>query len=463
MKFSLKGRLMISYGLMSLFLVVSFLLMSNYLLEHHFQVYIQQKQERDNQNLVAAVLDEFNASGMPREAFLARLGNDAINNGIMLMLNDADGKQIYCAGCSNTGSCDNMSDMMKNTMRKRYPDWQGTYNEQVYPLKQNGEVVGNLVLGYYGPFFLSEEDQNFIKMLNLLFYLVAAFFLAIAFGLGAFLAERIARPIKYVIERTQAIEQRQYQERIDFISNTKELDQLIASVNTLSDTLEKQQEIKRRMGRDYAHEFRTPLAALQSNLEAMIDGIFEPTTERLESCRTEILRLSRMTGQINEIVEIENSNLFPSKELFDFSELVGQIAAAFERDLHEKSLALELSIERSVTLRADKDKISQVVVNLLSNAIKYTDKGGRVYIAVAESGSKVSLSVKDTGAGIAKEELASVFEYLYRTDSSRARDTGGFGIGLAVVKSIVTAHGGTISAESILGKGSKFTVILPKQ
>lgn len=462
MKLSLKMKLMVSYGLMALFLVISLLLISNYMLEHHFQSYVRQKQERMNQNYVASVLDEFEKNGEVKYDFLKRIGDEALTNGIMLMVFDETGNQLYCAECENKASCDMMIDMMRHAMQQRYSNWVGEYTETDYKLKKNGINYGTVTLGYYGPFFFNEEDLSFINMINMVSVAAAAMLLAISLGLGAFLAGRIVRPIKYVIDRTHDIEQNRYTGRIDFVSGTKEIDQLIGSVNLLANTLEVQQQIKKRMAGDYAHEFRTPLAILQSNLEGMIDGIFEATPERLESCRTEILRLSRMTTQIDRLVELESNNQFLNKELFDFSVLLQQASKAFEKELHDKEIELKLHVP-SCEIYADRDKLNQVIVNLLSNAVKYTDKGGCIKALVEDLGNTMNFIVEDNGLGIDAGDLPYVFEYLYRTDQSRARETGGSGIGLSVVKAIVTAHEGNIRVESEPGKGSRFIITLHKK
>lgn len=461
MKLSLKTRLIISYSLMAMFLVFSLLIISNYMLEHQFQSYVQKKQESVNQNIVATVLDAYEGGSTPSQDFLQTFASKVLHDGIILMVNDTAGNQIFCMSCADSASCENMLGMMRQTMQKRYPNWQGEYTEHVYPLERAGKEYGTVVLGYYGPFFYSEDDITFINMLNLVFIGAALFFLMIAVAMGGFMANRICLPIKQVIDRTKEIEKNRYDERINYTSSTIEINQLISSVNALAASLQAQQKLKKRMARDYAHEFRTPLATLQSNLEGMIDGIFLATPERLESCRDEILRLSRMTTQIDQLVELESGAMLVYKEPFDFGALLTQIALTFEHDLHDKEITLELSAP-SFMVQADKDKISQVIVNLLSNALKYTDRGGSICATVKEAHESILFSVSDTGHGIRAEDLSNIFEYLYRTDQSRARDTGGLGVGLSVVKTIITAHNGEIAVVSELAKGSTFTVILPK-
>jgi signal transduction histidine kinase len=296
-------------------------------------------------------------------------------------------------------------------------------------------------------------------MFNDIFLFGAILALIAAIVLGIFMASKIGGPIKKVIEQTEKIEGGDYNSLIEFKTNTKEVDKLIHSVNSLAATLERQHTIRKRLAQNYAHELRTPLASLQSNLEAMIDGIWEPTNERLESCNEEILRLTRMLSGIDKIAEIEDNNMSLNKSSFDLLEFTNKIMLNFESLIEDKNITL--SIEGTpCNLNADKDKTGQVLINLVSNAIKYTQQNGKIIISIIDQGNFIELSVKDNGIGIDKEDIPNIFEHLYRTDKSRASTTGGSGMGLAVVKAIVDAHQGKITVES--EKGSKFTVTLPK-
>ncbi len=461
MKLGLKVRLIISYVLLSMFLVFSLATIANILLEKYFQSYVRDRQEQKNLDYVQTVLAQFDADKIPSNEFLLSLGQNALNEGIILMVKDPNGNEIFCMSCYDNLRCENMINAMEQTMRQRYPNFEGKYSEKSYPLIKNGRDHGTVSIGFYGPFYYRDNDIKFMNLLNNLFVKASFIFLFIALTVGYVMASKISKPIKKVTIKTNEIEKGNYSDRINFKSNTKEIDGLIGSVNSLASSLELQQELKKRMARDYAHEFRTPLAAIQSNLEGIIDGIFEPTTERMESLHAEILRLSRMVSEIDKIVEIENDSMALYKEKFDFSTLLKQTILTFEADLNEKNLTLYLEAQ-PCSITADRDKISRVILNLISNAVKYSEKGGEINIVVKEDKSTLEFSVTDTGVGIAQKDLPLIFEHLYRTDSSRARSTGGSGIGLSVVKAIINAHNGKITVESQEGRGSKFTVTIPK-
>lgn len=463
MKISLKLKLTISYIALSLFLVLSLLTACNYFLEKKFQNYIIDMQEKKNKNIVNMVVDKFDKNGKaPEEAVLESIGNTALSQGLVLMVNNAADKQLFCMSDIEGQVCSNMIESMSKHMSGVYPGFNGRYVQKRYDMVKDGQKIGVVTLGYYGPFYYNDEDVQFLRVLNRIFISISILFLVIAGLVGYVMANRISKPIRKVIHKTKQIEIGNYSDRLTLTSNTKEIAQLIHSVNSLEETLERQQLSKRRMARDYAHELRTPLAALQSNLEAMIDGIWEPTGERLESCRAEIIRLTRMISDLDKLVKMEENQDDLFKMQFDLSHVVNQVILNFQPEMEAKQINIQSNVN-SCVICADQDKITQVVVNLLSNAVKYTDEGGKIRVIVKQRGKKAELILSDTGIGISAEDLPNIFEYLYRTDKSRNRDTGGSGIGLSVVKAIVEAHGGTMEVKSELGRGSEFKLTLPME
>lgn len=461
MHLSLKIKLTISYVFLSLFLVSSLFIVSNYLLQKKFQSYIINNQEKENYNIVNYVVNEYGDNGeAPDMEVLENIGNTALSQGLVLMVSDLNNKELFCMSTLDSQMCENMIESMRAKMASIYPNFNGKYVEKNYDIIKNNKKFGTVTLGYYGPFYYNDEDIRFIEVLNKIFISVAILFLILAAFLGFFMANKISKPIKKVIDQTTQIEKGNYSDRLSLASDTNEINQLIYSVNTLADTLEKQQISKKRMAKDYAHEFRTPLATLQSNLEAMIDGIWEPNAQRLESCREEILRLTRMISEMDKIVKIEEESLVLNKSIFNLDKIIGQVVLTFQPVILEKDIKLKTNLTQC-EIYADKDKITQVIINLITNAINYTDKGGQLHISSKKLKNKVEIIVADTGIGIEAEDLPNIFEHLYRTDKSRSRNTGGSGIGLSVVKAIVEAHGGTIVATSERNKGSEFTVRLP--
>ena len=168
-----------------------------------------------------------------------------------------------------------------------------------------------------------------------------------------------------------------------------------------------------------------------------------------------------MISEIEKLTSIENAGNGFMPRATDLSNLAETAAVNFDALYRSKSVDLKREIEADVFMAADEARIRQAVENLLSNALRYTDRGGSVIISLKRSGDSVSIKVRDTGIGISEKDLPYIFERFYRTDKSRTRSSGGLGIGLAITKAIVEAHGGRITAESREGEGSTFTITLP--
>lgn len=461
MKISLKVKLTISYIVISLLLVFSLLFAARYMINNQFKHYVKKNQVRNARDIADQVVKAFKqADGTPLDETLTNIGEMALDKGFILRINNNSGNMIWCMDWVDNDRCGTMLSDVEHNMKSIYPNFEGEYVETTFLIENNGTVFGNINLGHYGPYYFGDSEIQFLKIINQVFLIGAISALFVAICLGFVMANRITKPIKKIIAQTQEMEQGKYKHLIDNSTNTLEVAQMIQSVNSLASTLERQSNLRKNLAKDYAHEIRTPLASLQSNFEAMIDGIWEPTKERLESCNEEIMRLTRMIGGIDKLVEIENANLILARENFDLLELAQQISMNFDSQLMEKNL--ELIIQGEVNnLYADRDKIGQVIVNLVSNAIKYSNEWGKIMIQIHQNKEMTELIVEDTGIGMAKEELPLIFEHLYRIDKSRSSSTGGSGIGLAVVKSIVEAHRGGITVESVMGKGSKFIVNIP--
>jgi signal transduction histidine kinase len=224
--------------------------------------------------------------------------------------------------------------------------------------------------------------------------------------------------------------------------------------------LDKQESLRRRLTADVAHELRTPLTSIGTHLEAMMTGLFEPTPEHLQSCYDETVRLGKVVSDLEMLAKSENDMSLEKAEL-NLLSAAREAVLAWQAEADRKHITLNVTGE-SVTVKADKNRLAQVMANLVSNAIKYTLENGEVNVTVSDSGKHGIITVSDNGIGIPADDLPYIFERFYRVDKSRTRTSGGSGIGLAIVKSIVTAHGGKVSVRSSFGNGSTFIVELPK-
>lgn len=312
------------------------------------------------------------------------------------------------------------------------------------------------------PFNFSPEGA-FLRKFNRIMYYAVAFMLVTAGAIAFFMAVRISRPVLNAAKRAQQISRGNYQIEDKMESDITELSILIDSVDRLGSTLEAQEKLRRRLLSDVAHELRNPVTIIKSHLEAIEDGVWQPTPERIRLTVSEVDRLSQLIKEVERLTSIESAGHALALEKADVSQIIEKAALVFDPLYKNKGVTLKREVEAGVAAVVDAGKIRQAIENLLSNALRYTDAGGEVSVTMKKEGGDFTVEVRDSGIGISDKDLPYIFERFYRTDVSRARASGGLGIGLAIVKAIIDAHGGTISVKSKAGEGSRFTLKVPRR
>jgi two-component system, OmpR family, sensor histidine kinase BaeS len=388
----------------------------------------------------------------------------ALEQGMIVKVTSLGGRTVWDATVHNKGLCVQMIAHMAQNMASRYRNWHGAYTETLYPVRANFKELGAVTIGYYGPFFLSDENLTFINSLNRLLLLITLAALACAAGIGLFMARRITEPLAQVVVATRRIADGNRDVFITRRTRVRELDGISAAVNDLSRALGEQEALRRRLTADVAHELRTPLSTLQSHLEALIDGVWEPDQARLSGLHEEILRINRLVADLENLAQYDSDSVSLHRVGTDVTALVAGIIRNFESQFREKGVTLGFPSGDGTAgpvCAVDPDKLSQAVINILSNALKFTPAGGTVEVRVATGTLGAEIRVTDTGIGMDAVDLPRIFERFYRADSSRSRHTGGSGIGLSIVKAIIEAHGGSIHVSSAQGKGSEFLIALP--
>ncbi|MDR0924432.1 MAG: HAMP domain-containing histidine kinase [Hungatella sp.] len=458
---SLRKQLSLSILLTLLITIGLIGLLSNWFINREFEKYITELGRERRENIVDDLSKQYD--GFKRNwklDYVHAIGMNSLYDGYILKLYDAGGNMVWDAENHDMSLCGQIMDEISARMEERGAE--GGFVDNTYELDQNGKKVGAVSIKYYGPFFMNEADFNFINVMNTVLLVIGILSSACSVVVGCLLARRISRPVTKTAYIAKQISKGNYNIRFEPGTRIRELDDLVDAINHLSDALNCQEKLRKQMTADVAHELRTPLTALGSHLEAMIEGLWEATPERLKSCHDEVKRLGTLVEDLGQLAKIEGENLVLNKSRIDLLEIVGTVSDTMKGEISKKNLSL--SIEGSqVFAEADKNRFSQVIANLLSNAIKYTPEGGAIGILVYETKGCGIVKVKDTGIGIPENELPLIFERFYRTDKSRNRKSGGAGIGLAIVRSIVAAHNGTVTAESIKEQGSCFTVSIPKE
>jgi two-component system sensor histidine kinase BaeS len=238
-----------------------------------------------------------------------------------------------------------------------------------------------------------------------------------------------------------------------------ELGELATAFDTMADDVVRAEQVRRNLAADVAHELRTPLAALQAGLEELRDGLREPDTERLAALHDQTLRLGRVVQDLAELSAAESAALSLHRTDTDLTEIARTALDAHQARLDAAGVHTDTDLTVALPVHADPDRLHQAVTNLLANAARYCRPGDRVTISGHRSGDLAVLEIADTGPGIPADELPHVFQRLWR--GAQAQHVAGSGIGLAVVRELITAHGGTVSAASPTGGGTTITIRLP--
>ena len=436
-------------------------ILSSTFINREFEEYVKLTQKKQADDLAESIGGHYDKSGGGFNIdYVHGMGMYALQDGFIIRLYDEDGKLLWDAENHDMALCHEMMDTITLRMQENRPELNGEFVTYSYDLEAGEKQTGKLEISYYTPYYMDENDFQFIHALNRILSLAGGVSLFVAVLLGVLLARRITKPISGVISATKKISEGDYGVIVDANLKERETYELAEAVNHMAASLKEQEYLRRQLTGDIAHELRTPVTNISSYMEMMIDDVMEPTQERLKSCYDELSRLSGLITDLERLESAESGRINLNKEDVELLSLSETILQGFETGIHEKNIDARVSGEET-HICADRGRISQVIVNLLSNALKYTDENGKITISVKKQKYNAELVVEDTGIGISKEEQERVFERFYRTDKSRTRKTGGAGIGLSIAKAIVQAHGGTIHCESESGTGSRFIVTLP--
>ena len=286
-----------------------------------------------------------------------------------------------------------------------------------------------------------------------------------ALALSFLVARQIANPVRRMLTATRRIGSGHYAERVVVppANSGDDLGQLAASFNDMASALEKTERRRVELVGDVAHELRTPIATLTGYLEGLLDGVVEPSPETWAKLHTESLRLRRIVDDLQELSRAEARQIPMQNARVSPEAIVNAARDRVATEYAEKGLDLRIApLAGLPDVMADQDRAVQALTNLLTNALRYTPAPGSVDVSVTREGSMLAFRVRDTGVGIAPENLSRVFERFYRVEKSRSRALGGSGIGLTITKALVEAMRGSIRVESAgLGRGSAFTFTLP--
>ncbi len=327
----------------------------------------------------------------------------------------------------------------------------------------NGETVGKVILGMNPPPGMMSLEQQFFK--SVINATVSACLIAaiLAVSLALYFSRRISIPLVSLTEAAKRLEGKNYQYRLNVFSGD-EIGTLSKAFNAMADAIEKNEQIRNHLIADVAHELRTPITIIRGNLESIQAGVLEPSQEVIVSLHDELLRLSRLISDLQEISLAESGKLLLNYKKVNANNLCKKVVNNFRESASEKEIEINVNFpENEIILEMDEDRIIQVLSNILSNAIRHTPFSKRIDVSLTErEENQICFSVADSGNGIKSEDIPYIFERFYRGNKSRNRADGGIGLGLAIAKSMVEAHEGKIQVYCPPSGGSVFIVFLPK-
>jgi two-component system OmpR family sensor kinase/two-component system sensor histidine kinase BaeS len=326
-----------------------------------------------------------------------------------------------------------------------------------------GETVGTILPPPSTMHYRESIEQGFLRTVSLALWIAAAAVGAIGILLSALLLRQLTVPLKRLDTAAQQIACGELSSRV-LVASNDELGHLARSFNEMARSLEESEQAKQQMIADVSHELRTPISVVRTGLEGLRDGLLDPTPENFAALHNKILLTARLVGDLQQLALADAGQLSIKQGVCDLATLIEQIRATIGVELEDMGIELALDLPADIpAVAADSQRIEQVLLNLLSNAERYTPEGGAIRISArALAGGKVRVSVCDSGPGLSDEDIAHIFDRFYRADKSRARESGGAGLGLAIAKALVEAHGGQIWAQNAPTGGACFHFTLPR-
>jgi len=330
------------------------------------------------------------------------------------------------------------------------------------PLELDGERIGTLLENAPPPPPRKPEDERYLARTDQALILAAGGVSVLALLLGVLSSRTLTRSLRELTAATQAMAQGNLEQMVP-VRSKDELGQLATSFNRMSADLAHSNELRRQMTADIAHDLRTPLTVIKGYTEALRDGDLPPTQVTFETMYQEAQLLSHLIDDLRVLSLADAGELTLNRRATAPQELLSQAQAAYLPQAREADVALVIELDEAVPdVSVDPERMVRVLENLIGNALRYTAAGGQITLGACTHEAGILLSVCDTGSGIPPEDLPHIFDRFYRGDAARQADDGESGLGLAIAKSLVEAHGGTIAVSSTVGQGTRFEIVLPE-
>lgn len=324
----------------------------------------------------------------------------------------------------------------------------------------NGKIIGSILYGSMITPVLNPMNRDFLKSVNWAIFTSSLIVVIIALSVGYFFVSSLLDPLKKLGLGIQKIADGESDIRV-VVKGEDEIKKLAENFNKMSERLSHAKRIRNQLTADISHEIRTPITTIQGELEAVIDGLYPLDIETVKNIYQDTIILSGIVEDLQFIDSLEYGRHELKLQKTNILDILENAFTSFKLLSKDSGIELKKDFDNSIPyMELDTRRIRQVINNLISNAIRYSSRGSEIVIGAHLSMEKeLIVFVSDRGIGIAEQDISNIFERFYRADSSRARSSGGSGLGLSISKSIIEAHGGRIEVQSILGKGTTMSCI----
>ncbi|HLR20901.1 MAG TPA: ATP-binding protein [Tissierellaceae bacterium] len=469
----LSKKLILIFTLLVIISIIIISIISNTMINKIFETYLIGEREDKFTEIYQIINeeyidDDFEIDGMELQHY-------ALSEDVDIIIEDIDGDIIYDSTTyMNTEYKSRRGHRHRDQDNKRHNHHQnqnrnvkdipkGKYVEKVYQLSYDDYAIGTLIIGYIDNAYLTEGAMLFKHTLTRSFIISGIATIFIGILVSVLISKRLTTPLVDIRNTANEIQAGNLNTQSIVKTDVKEIQELSHSINYLGGSLAQQEDIRKKYASDLSHELRTPLTTLKTYIEAIMDGVWDASKDNLNILMSEINRLNKLVEDLQDSFNAEEYNIILNKSEFNISKELKDIITTFIPVYAKEKYSINESIEDNIKVSMDKDKFKQIINNLLSNSFNYLEEDGNVFIKLWTSKYNLNLSIEDNGVGIKEKDLRHIFDRFYRVDRSRNKATGGSGLGLSIVKSIVEAHDGDINIESKYGKGTKIIMKFPNE
>ena len=460
---SINSKLIISFTFIMIVTIITIRFFVNTNFKNSFEKYVDDSNKVEINHLIEFDLKGIYSNDEWDMNLIENLGVDSIRKGITIEIYNKNEQKLWSVFEDEKVLSDTtLSEISKNikSIEKKKDNYFKEFKVDIN--NDDGKLVGYAYIGHYEFTYYMENDIQFFNAANKIIDIIGIISIGSIIIISIIISKSIANPISKVSKMAKLIGEGNYKKEVSYKSNIREIDDLISSINKLSNELKEQENLRKQLTEDIAHELRTPLTSIRGHLDTIIAGIWQPTNERLISINEEVIRITNLVDKLRKLAKFDKEKNNLNKEIVDLKKYIKSIAYNYEGKALEKNIIIKYKLE-DIKALIDKEKFAQVIINILANAIKYNNGNNEIYISSFKKDDNIVISIKDYGVGIAKSEQKNIFERFYRVDKSRGANEKGMGVGLTIAKSIVNAHGGEIKVYSEINKGSEFIITLPNE